>query len=240
MQKFAIENNTIVHNNIKDVGNFSLLKELAINSTLTALVASYLIDNLTSKSINIDEIASDSSGRSVTFVTATTADANLTLEINEERNELSLTTANLESRFATINYTVTNGLVIASGSIIVSIFSIADNLTSIKEENVISTYLEPTVNAGAYTISYNTSRSAFINMTEDTVFTIPIIAPSTNILFTMYLTGDFVPTITCASGEVPNPLGDEYDGTQLYEVEFNSRRGATSVQVDDVTFKLQK
>lgn len=96
-----------------------------------------------------------------------------------------------------------------------------------KEEDIISTVLEPTIVAGAYTFETDLSRSFHIVMTQNTTFTMPTLANSTSIVFTVVLSGTFVATFT---GGIILPTSDTYNGTVKNDATIKCQRLASGVQ----------
>ena len=105
------------------------------------------------------------------------------------------------------------------------------NFSTLLEEKMTATLLEPTIVSGAYTFDVSTARKYLFTITEATTLTMPTLANSTNIVFSANITGDFVLTTNATE------LGDTYDGTISNRLTFECTKTSAGTQTNIVSIE---
>lgn len=106
------------------------------------------------------------------------------------------------------------------------------NALNVDEQAVTSAVIEPTIAAGAYTFPTTTGKVFAFSITESTTLTMPTLANSKGIVFTVHITGDFSLTLTDVT-----VLGDDYDGTIANRITFECYKLANGTQVNYATIQ---
>jgi hypothetical protein len=103
-----------------------------------------------------------------------------------------------------------------------------------KEQDIVSTVVEPTIVAGAYTFDITLGRAFKFDITENTTLTPPTLANSTALSFTALVSGEF--TLTVNSVTV-TPSSNTYDGAILNRLIFDCYRTSAGVQTNILTLE---
>jgi hypothetical protein len=105
---------------------------------------------------------------------------------------------------------------------------------SIKEENVISTVVEPTIISGSYTFDTSAGKFFVATLTEVTTINMPTLDNSTAIAFTAIINGNH--TLLLPNCDI-TPSSDDYDGTVRNRLIFDCYKLSNGTQVNNVSIE---